>query len=117
MIKIIIALSLKNLEIEIERFSYYQAPQYVEKLWTLAKKLQINQFKHKLGKPIYDDHRVFYLETKIPTVNLIDFNYSSENQNLWHTLQDIPENCSKSTLKIIGNLMCEFIYRKNYEAQ
>ena len=100
----------KNLEIEIERFSYYQAPQYVDQLWTLAKKLQINQFKHKLGKPIYDDHRVFYLETKIPTVDLIDFNYSKENQNLWHTLQDIPKNCSAESLEAVGKLVTAFLY-------
>ena len=100
----------KNLEIEIERFSYYQAPQYVDQLWTLAKKLQINQFKHKLGKPIYDDHRVFYLETNIPTVDLIDFNYSKENQNLWHTLQDTPENCSAESLEAVGKLVTAFLY-------
>ena len=40
----------------------------------------------------------------------IDFDYP-----YWHTLQDIPENCSIPTLKMIGTLMCEFIYRKNYE--
>ena len=100
----------KNLEIEIERFSYYQAPYYVDKLWTLAKKLQIKQFKHKLGKPIYDDHRVFYLETKIPTVNLIDFNYPDHEHKYWHTTKDIPENCSAESLEAVGRLVTAFIY-------
>ncbi|MAJ43307.1 MAG: hypothetical protein CMF96_01000 [Candidatus Marinimicrobia bacterium] len=103
----------KNLEIEIERFSYYQAPQYVDKIWTLAKKLQIHQFKHRLGRSIYDDHRVFYLETKIPTVNLIDFKYPDHNHSYWHTLNDIPENCSSESLEAVGRLVTAFIYNED----
>lgn len=100
----------KNLEIEIERFSYYQAPQYVDQLWTLAKELQIHQFKHKLGRPVYDDHRVFYLETKIPTVNIIDFKYPDHDHGFWHTLKDIPENCSAESLEAVGKLVTAYIY-------
>ena len=103
----------KNLEIEIERFSYYQAPQFVDKLWALAKNLQIHQFKHRLGKPVYDDHRVFYLETNIPTVNLIDFNYPDNSHRYWHTLQDIPENCSAESLEAVGKLVTAFIYSED----
>lgn len=103
----------KNLEIDIERFSYYQAPQYVEILWKLAKELHISQFKHKLGKPVYDDHRVFYLETKIPTVNLIDFNYPDHSHGYWHTLKDVPENCSAESLEAVGRLVTAFIYNED----
>jgi len=103
----------KNLDIEIERFSYYQAPQFVDQLWTLAHNLQLHQFKHKLGKPIYDDHRVFYLETKIPTVDIIDFNYLKNNKNLWHTLSDLPENCSAESLEAVGKLVTAFIYMED----
>ena len=103
----------KNLEIEIERFSYYQAPHYVDQLWTLAKNLQIHQFKHKLGRPVYDDHRVFYLETKIPTVNLIDFKYPDHKHGYWHTLKDVPENCSAESLEAVGKLVTAFIYSED----
>ena len=30
-------------------------------------------------------------------------------------MQDTPENCSEESLKIVGNVICEYIYRKNYE--
>ena len=33
----------------------------------------------------------------------------------WHTLDDIPENCSDKGLKIVGEVLCEYIYRKDYE--
>ena len=79
--------------------------------WSLlANSLGFNEFSYEITQPIYDDHRAFYLETGIPSIDIIDFDYP-----YWHTINDIPENCSAKTLKIIGNLMCEYIFKKNYE--
>ena len=69
-----------------------------------------DQFKNDLTGPIYDDHRALYLNSNIPAINIIDFDYPH-----WHTLQDIPENCSEESLKVVGNVICEYLYRKNYE--
>ena len=55
----------------------------------------------------------FYLETKIPTVNLIDFNYPDHSHSYWHTLQDIPENCSAESLEAVGKLVTAFIYNED----
>ena len=62
-----------------------------------------------------DDHYYLYKYAKIPAIDIIDFEYPNKDVNYWHTLQDIPENCSEESLKIVGNVICEYIYRKNYE--
>lgn len=103
----------KDLEFKIERFSYYQSPQIVDKVWTLAQNLGLSEFKHKLGPPVYDDHRVLYLETKIPAIDIIDFSYPNEKDNYWHTLQDIPENCSAESLQTVGTLVTALIFMED----
>jgi len=100
----------QDLSLPIEYFSYIQAPFLVREIWNLAHELGYDQFKNNIVGPIYDDHRALYLNSNIPAIDIIDFDYP-----FWHTLQDIPENCSEASLKIIGNVMCEYIYRKNYE--
>ena len=94
----------------IEAYSYSQAPLLVKEIWGLAHELGYYEFKNKVVQPIYDDHRALMINSGIPAIDIIDFDYP-----YWHTINDIPENCSAKTLKIIGNLMCEFIYKKNYE--
>ena len=100
----------KDLSLPIEYFSYMQAPFLVKEIWSIAHELGYEQFKEKLVDPIYDDHRALYLNSNIPAIDIIDFDYP-----YWHTLQDIPENCSEESLKVVGNVICEYIYRKNYE--
>ena len=100
----------KSPSFPIEYFSYQQAPLLVKEIWSIANELGYNEFEQRITGPIYDDHRALYLGSGIPSIDIIDFDYP-----YWHTVKDIPENCSAKTLKIIGNVMCEFIYRKNYE--
>ena len=100
----------KDPSFPIETFSWIQAPELVREIWTLANELGYTEFKNNIVSPIYDDHRALTLNSGIPAIDIIDFDYP-----YWHTLDDTPENCSASTLKIIGNVMCEFIYRKDYE--
>ena len=100
----------KDPSFPIESFSWMQAPQLVVEIWSLASELGYDEFQMKRVGAIYDDHRALTLNSGIPAIDIIDFDYP-----YWHTLDDIPENCSASTLKIVGNLMNEFIYRKDYE--
>ena len=102
----------QNLSLPIEYFSYLQAPFLVREIWSLADEMGYTQFKNKIVDPIYDDHRALYLNSNIPAIDIIDFDYP-----YWHTLQDVPENCSEESLKIVGNVMCEYIYRKDYESK
>ena len=95
-------------EFKIEYFSYIQAPEVVEEIWSLANTLGYSEFTTTFQNPIYDDHRALFVETGIPAIDIIDFDYP-----YWHTLEDTPDKCSAKTLKIVGHVVSEYIYRKD----
>jgi len=99
-----------DLEIPIERFSYQIHPSLVKSLWQKAQNLNLEAFQNKLGIPIYDDHIPLWENAGIPVVDLIDFNYPNRYSNYWHTQQDIPENCSPSSLEQVGKLLTHYVY-------
>ncbi len=99
-----------NLEIPIERNSYRVAPELVSELWELSEKLKLPAFQNRLGYDVYDDHIPLWELAGIPAVDLIDFNYPNQRINYWHTLNDIPQNCSAESLEQVGLLLANYIY-------
>ena len=102
-----------NLQIPIERNSYRVAPDLITELWDLAKDLQLPAFQNRLGYDVYDDHIPLWETAGIPTIDLIDFNYPNKRINYWHTLNDIPQNCSSESLGQVGRLLTKYIYSLN----
>lgn len=100
---------------KIEQFSYQQAPMLVKKVWGIAHTLGYSEFKTSFGNAVYDDHRVLYLNSGIPSIDIIDFEYPNADTNYWHTLSDIPENCSSKTLEIVGNVVTSLIFMEDSE--
>lgn len=98
------------LEIPIERNSYRIAPELVSELWKTAKKMNLTVFQNKLGYEMFDDHIPLWEIAEIPTIDIIDFNYPNQMINYWHTLQDIPQNCSPNSLEQVGTLIATYIY-------
>lgn len=98
------------LEIPIERNSYRVAPNLVNELWDLAEKLKLPAFQNRLGYDIYDDHIPLWEFAGVPAIDLIDFNYPNQRVNYWHTLNDIPQNCSPKSLDQVGRLLTNYIY-------
>ena len=96
----------KDPQFKMEYFSYIQANKELFDIWDLANSLGYDQFSYDLTGPIYDDHRAFYNATKIPSIDIIDFDYP-----YWHTMEDTPDKCSSKTLEIVGNVVLEYIYR------
>tara|TARA_B110000438_G_C15792786_1_gene641494 strand:- start:511 stop:1353 length:843 start_codon:yes stop_codon:yes gene_type:complete len=94
----------------IEQFSLKQAPELVQSIWSLAQKLGYSQFENRIGQAIMDDHYYLYKYAKIPAIDIIDFEYPNSSTNYWHTLQDIPENCSATSLEAVGTVLTHFIY-------
>jgi len=99
----------------VEQFSLQQAPEIVQSIWSLANDLGYTQFESRIGKPIMDDHYFLYKYAKIPAIDIIDFEYPNKEINYWHTLQDIPENCSMESLDAVGTVMTHFIYKIDEE--
>ena len=84
-----------------------------DKLQALANDLGYTQFKYSMGQQIVDDHYVLFTNTGIPSIDIIDFQYPNAGENYWHTIQDIPENCSVESLEVVGTVMTQFIYRQD----
>ena len=96
----------RGLRIPKEAISLERAPQIVERVWAVARRLGIKAFSEKQGPAVLDDH-VPFLEKGIAVIDLIDMDYPA-----WHTLQDTPERCSPESLKQVGEVVLGVIYGK-----
>ena len=101
----------KELTLPIEVNSYLQARDLVFDIWGLAKELGYSEFEMRMGIPIIDDHFVFYNQTKIPSIDIIDFNYPNTDINYWHTIEDTPDKCSAKSLEVVGTVLINYLYR------
>jgi glutaminyl-peptide cyclotransferase len=97
----------KGVKIPKEGHSETEAPKVVEKVWSVGRELGHGSvFVDEYQRPIYDDH-VAFLGKGIPMIDLIDFDYA-----YWHTLDDTPDKCSAESLKAVGEVVAEVIYRE-----
>ena len=102
----------KQLVLPIERYSLEYHPQLVRHLWDRAKEMGLDAFIGRVDYAIYDDHIPLNEIAGIPSIDLIDFKYPNSYANFWHTLNDIPENCSEESLGQVGDLMVDYIYNR-----
>lgn len=102
----------KQLVLPIERYSLEYHPKLVRHLWDRAKDMGLDAFIGRVDYAIYDDHIPLNEIAGIPSINIIDFKYPNSYANFWHTLNDIPENCSEESLGQVGALMVDYIYNR-----
>ena len=96
----------KDLNIDIEYFSYHNSPNLVNEVWNIAKKLDFPQFETKIDKAVEDDH-IPFLNAGFNAIDIIDFDYP-----VWHTLQDTPDKCSAHSLYVVGQTLTNLIYQE-----
>jgi hypothetical protein len=102
----------KQLVLPIERYSLEYHPKLVRHLWDRAKDMGLDAFIGRVDYAIYDDHIPLNEIAGIPSIDLIDFKYPNSYANFWHTMNDIPENCSEESLGQVGALMVDYIYNR-----
>ena len=86
----------------MEKKSLHYAPQVTESIWATARKLGVREF-HDRPKPKYDindDHVPLNRIAKIPTCDVIDFDYPH-----WHTTRDTPDKVSAESLAAVGRTL------------
>jgi hypothetical protein len=105
----------KHPRFPIEVNSYFQAQFLVKEIWSIAHQLGYDEFENSFGRAITDDHTVLYKYSKIPSIDIIDFEYPYKGENYWHTLEDTPENCSAETLGMVGTVVTTFLYQKDQQ--
>lgn len=102
----------KQLVLPIERYSLEYHPKLVRHLWDRAKDMGLDAFIGRVDYAIYDDHIPLNEIAGIPSIDIIDFKYPNSYANFWHTMNDIPENCSEESLGQVGALMVDYIYNR-----
>ena len=85
-----------------------------KEIWQTAKRLGVKEFvgrtHPKMRTPIRDDHLMLRNVGKIPTCEIIDFDYPKFPVNrYWHTSEDTPARCSGESLAKVGWVILEWI--------
>ena len=99
----------KQLELLQEAASLKFAPDIVQKVWSLARDLDIEQFSFERREEVFDDH-IPLNQAGVRTIDIIDFDYPDESNRYWHTLEDTPEKCSSESLEAVGTVLMHLIY-------
>ncbi len=101
----------KELDLYYEENSMRFAPQLCEEVWSIAKRLKIDSFKPRRRHDIRDDHLELNRIAKIPTIDLIDFDYPKvgSRESYWHTEQDLPNKCSGKSICKVGDVLIEWL--------
>ena len=110
----------KELQLKMEVNSINMARDLTKMIWSVAKDLKVREFRAVKGHTIKDDHLPLNQIAKIPTCDIIDFDYPrpGTQNRYWHTTKDSVENCSADSLGKVGVVMLEWarrmqdIYRK-----
>ena len=102
----------KQLHLPVEKYSLEYNPNLVRYLWGRADDMGLDAFDITPQYAIYDDHVPLHEIAGIPAIDLIDFKYPNPYANFWHTMNDVPENCSSESLEQVGKLMVDYIYNR-----
>jgi Peptidase family M28 len=78
----------------------------VEQIWETAEGLGVQEFSRARRYDIQDDHIKLHDIAKIPSCDIIDFDYP-----YWHTENDVPAHCSALSLAKVGWVVEEWLKR------
>ena len=103
----------KNATFYMEGYSSYFASSILQKVWGKGNKLGYgNHFVYKNGAEIMDDHVYVNHLAHIPTIDIIEYDPSSESHfnKHWHTHKDDMDNIDKNTLNAVGQTLLGVVY-------
>ena len=102
----------RELKIFYEQNSMRYARDVNKSIWRTANRLGVRAFVPRSRHKIDDDHIPLNQIAKIPTVDLIDFDYPRPGigaPKYWHTEQDVPANCSGVSLAAVTWVVHEWL--------
>ncbi|MCA9119406.1 MAG: M28 family peptidase [Planctomycetales bacterium] len=99
-----------HLDFYQERNSLFHARSLVDGIWNTANQLGVREFIRRPGYEIKDDHLALNTIARIPTCDVIDFDYPRPRAtSYWHTEADTPDKCSPLSLAKVGWVMLEWL--------
>lgn len=94
----------RDLDIFMEKYSLRYAPEVTRSLWEKARELGVREFIHRSKYEIRDDHLPLNQIAKIPTCDIIDFDYP-----YWHKRNDLPAACSGQSMAKVGRVLLAWL--------
>ena len=105
----------KDATFYLEGYSSYFASSILQKVWKRGHKLGFGKhFVYENSPQITDDHLYVNTLAHIPTIDIIEFDPSTENKfnKHWHTHGDDMNNIDTETLKAVGQTLMDVLYRE-----
>lgn len=107
----------RELQLLYERNSLRYARDLTRSIWRTAGKLGVRAFVPRTRmQEIRDDHLPLNQIAGIPTTDLIDFDYPRPGfhaPQYWHTTQDIPKNCSGTSLAAVSWVLHQWLLEQS----
>lgn len=95
----------RDLNLYLEPNSMRYASALTMSIWNVARDLRIREFiRAKYRHEIEDDHLPLNRIAKIPSCDIIDFDYPP-----WHTTRDTPAQCSGESLSKVGRVLLKWL--------
>jgi hypothetical protein len=66
--------------------------------------LNVAEFIPRVKHDVEDDHVPLNQIARIPTCDIIDFDYP-----YWHTTRDVPSQCSGASLEKVGRVVLQWL--------
>ena len=89
---------------EVNSLTWPDTRPVVEGLWEVAARLGVRQFVARPRHTVDDDHVPLRNIARIPTADVIDFDYPA-----WHTTRDTADACSGESLGAVGRVVLEWL--------
>ena len=96
----------RDLEIcqEQQSVSWPDTAPVVDAIWAVAARRGVRQFVPRPKYTVEDDHVPLRMIGRIPTCDIIDFDYPH-----WHTSDDTPRQCCAESLEAVGGVLLEWL--------
>ena len=105
----------RELKIYYEVNSLRYAQRVARGVWATARRLGVRAFVSRSRHNVQDDHIPLNEIAKIPTIDIIDFDYPRPGIGApayWHTEQDIPKNCSGQSIAAVVWVVHEWLKKQ-----
>jgi glutaminyl-peptide cyclotransferase len=105
----------RELRIYYERNSWNYARDVCKSVFEVAGVLQADAFVPRIRHEVRDDHLPLNEIARIPTIDLIDFDYPRPGigaPQYWHTTKDVPENCSGHSIATVVYVVHQWLMRQ-----
>ncbi len=94
----------RDLDVFQEKSSLRLAPGVTHGVWAAAKAAGVREFHRSERHEVNDDHLPLNEIARIPTCDVIDFDYP-----YWHTSLDRPDRCSGESLAKVGRVLIRWL--------